>query len=264
VVEKNTTDTKSPQQFPMIEGEPDQLNPDHLMKIGMLVAGIAHNMNGPLTGMLGNIDLLKLMHPELKDTLEKVASIGLRLREDIRVMISKTVSEGRRDAKVMDLADVITTELEIYKADPRLKHETNLMVDIADDLPHFKAVKGDFWQTFSAFITNSLEAMGDKGGKTLQISLKQEGDEFILIVQDNGVGMDAETVAKAFEPYFTTKEPQTHGKYPPTLAVGLGLTHAKNMMDPLGVTIDLESELGKGTTVTMRIPYKQVEALYQR
>ncbi len=259
-----TVGTQSVQQFPTNPGEPDQLNPDHLVKIGMLVAGIAHNMNGPLTGMLGNIDLMKLMHPELKDSLEKVASIGLRLREDIRIMLSKTVSEGRRDAKEMNLADVVKTELEFYKADPRLKHESNLILDIADDLPTFKGVRGDFWQAFSALLTNAIEAMEDKGGKTLKISLQQEGDEIVLIVDDNGIGMDAETKARAFEAYFTTKEPRRDGRYPPILATGLGLCHAKNMMDPLGVAIDLDSEQGKGTTVTMRIPYRKVEALYKR
>ena len=262
--DRATVGVQSPREFPAIQGEPDQLNPDHLVKIGMLVAGIAHNMNGPLTGMLGNIDLLKLMHPELKDNLDKIATIGLRLREDIRLMLSKTVSEARRDAKEMDLGEVITTELEFYKADPRLKHECNLIVEIDDSLPTFKAVRGDFWQTFSAFLTNALEAMADQGGKTLQISLKEQGDEIVLVMQDNGAGMDSETMARAFEPYYTTKEPRRDGKYPPILAVGLGLTHAKNLMDEIGVSIELDSEPGKGTKVTMRIPYKEVELLYQR
>ncbi|MCB2213326.1 HAMP domain-containing histidine kinase [bacterium] len=255
---------ETPSKFPVPEGAPDPLNPDHLVKIGMMVAGIAHNMNGPLTGMMGNIDLLKLMHPELKEGLEKVATIGLRLREDIRIMMSKTVSEGRRDAREMNLGDVVKTELEFYKADPRLKHECNLIVDIEENLPTFKAVKGDFWQTFSAFLTNSMEAMSSKTGKTLIVAVKQEGEEIILSVQDNGIGMDAETLEKAFDPYFTTKEAKQEGKYPPTLAVGLGLTHAKHMMDDIGVTIELESEVGKGTTATLRIPYKKVEALYKR
>lgn len=259
-----TTSSQSSTQSPPVQGDIDQLNPEHLVKIGMLVAGIAHNMNGPLTGMLGNIDLLKLMHPEMKDNLEKIATIGLRLREDIKLMLSKTVAEGRRDAKEMDLGEVVKTELEFYKADPRLKHQTNLIVEIADDLPTFVAVKGDFWQAFSGLLTNAIEAMGEQGGNTLQVSLQQEGDELVLTVQDNGVGMDEETLARAFEPYFTTKEPTRGSKNPPVLASGLGLTHVKNLMDPLGVNVELESEVGKGTTATLRIPYQHVASLYKR
>ncbi|GBE29940.1 sensor histidine kinase RcsC [bacterium BMS3Bbin04] len=264
MVNRSDVATEAPGKFPTVAGEPDHLNPEYLIKMGMLVAGIAHNMNGPLTGMLGNIDLMKMMHPELKDTLEKVGSIGMRLREDIRVMMSKTVAEGRRTASEMDIADVVNTELKFYQADQRLKHETNLILNISEDIPKFKAVRGDFWQAFSALLTNAIEAMGDKGGKTLIITLEQQGDEILLIVQDNGIGMDSETMAQAFDPLFTTKETKLEGRYPATLAMGLGLTHAKLLMDDLGVAIELQSEPKKGTTATMRIPYQEVEALYRR
>lgn len=238
------------------------LDREQLHKLGLLVAGIAHNMNGPLTGMMGNLDLLKMMHPELKDTFDKVGKIGLRLREDIRLMMSKTLAEGRREAGPIDLATLVREEMEFYKADPRLKHETDVELIVPEEIPTFTAVKGDFWQAFSDLLTNAIEATVDVEDRKISVTVVQEGDTIVLSVVDNGVGMSEEVLAKAFEPMFTTKTPSKEGKYPATLATGLGLTHVRNLMDPLGVTTRLESTEGKGTTATLQIPFKQVEAIY--
>lgn len=242
--------------------EPDPFDRGDLSKLGMLVAGIAHNMNGPLTGILGNIDLLKMLHPELNDTLDKVGKIGLRLREDIRVITSKAVAEARRETGTVDLGRIVRDELAFYTADPRLKHRTELTVHIPDDLPAFRAVPGDFWQAFSDLLTNAVEAMADVEEKKLTISLRHEHDRILLSIADSGCGMDEETQRRALEPFFTTKRRSRDTKEPPTLATGIGLTHVKNLMDPLGVAIELDSREGEGTTVTLRIPYRKIEAIY--
>jgi signal transduction histidine kinase len=76
--------------------------------------------------------------------------------------------------------------------------------------------------------------------------------------------MSEETRQRAFEPFFSTKTSKTDARFPATLATGVGLTHVKNMMEPLGVEIELDSKEGKGTTATLRIPYQKVAELYKR
>jgi signal transduction histidine kinase len=91
---------------------------------------------------------------------------------------------------------------------------------------------------------NARDAMPD-GGK-LTIGVHADGESAVLTVTDEGMGMDSETEARAFEPYFTTK--------PVAVSSGLGLSTVHGIVGQSGGTIDLDSEPGRGTVVTIRLP----------
>jgi len=235
-------------------------SPEKLAKIGLLVAGISHNLYGPLTGIMGTLDLLKMKHPDLAKDLERVSGLARRLQDEIRVMLHKAEIEYRGSVVMIEMAKLVEGEIEFYKGDPRFKHMTEITFEPPENLPSFRASAGDFTQSISNIFANAIEAMEESEKKELTIAIVEEGDNLVLTIADTGIGMDEETLAHAFDPFFTTKTPTAGGKFPATLAQGLGLTHAKNMLDSAGVAIDLASKQGEGTTVTMTIPYKDIDS----
>jgi signal transduction histidine kinase len=233
--------------------------PEKLAKLGLLVAGIAHNLYGPLTGILGTLDLLRLKHPDLAGDFERIASLARRLQDEIRVMLYKAEIEQKGRIAIINLAKLVAAELEFYKGDPRLKHMIDVTFDPPQNLPTFKGTTGDFSQSISNIIANAIEAMEESDKKELTVLLEEKGENLILSFTDTGVGMDEETKERAFDPFFSTKTPTTGGKFPATLATGLGLAHVKNLLQPEGVSIDLISTPGEGTRVTLTIPYKDID-----
>lgn len=234
-----------------------------LQKIGMLVAGIAHNLYGPLTGIMGTVDLLKLKYPDQAKDLERVTVLGKRLRDEIKTMLYKAEIEMVHKVNQVDLVQIVTNELEFYKGDPRLKHMTQVAFTPPENLPVFQGLPGDFSQSFSNLLTNAIEALDESEEKRITVQLNHAGEYIALSVEDTGVGMDEETLARAFEPFFTTKTPQPPTKLPPILATGLGLTHVKNLMEPLGVEISLESTPGEGTKASLLIPYQAIAKTFE-
>lgn len=245
------------------EDRPDNLHPERLASLGLLVAGIAHNLNGPLTGVLGTIDLLKIKHPDIADDLDRVSRQGRQLQEMVRMMLHKARIESKGMVGEVNLRRVVDDALEFYKGDPRLKHMVEIELDAPEGLPTFRAVAGDFSYAFTNLLANAVEAMVDSDEKKLTITLAQEGDEILLKVRDTGEGMAPEVQERAFEPFFTTKQPAEGGKFPGTLATGLGLTQVKNLMDPVGVDVGIESTPGVGTEVTLRIPWREIDEGYR-
>lgn len=233
-------------------------NREKLSKLGLLVAGIAHNLYGPLTGILGTMDLLKLKYPDLKEDFERVSNLGYRLQDEIKVMLYKAQIEARGLVGHVNFRELILNELEFYKGDPRLKHMIALDVDIPEDTPVFIGISADLLMAFSNLLTNAVEAMDSATTRKLRVALEHDAETITITLVDSGIGMDGDTLAKAFEPFFTTKTPAEGGKFPPILATGLGLTHARGLLEPYGGSITLASEPGKGTTATMTVPWKRI------
>ncbi len=242
----------------------DDVFPRPLDKAGLFVAGIVHNLYSPLTAMLGTLDLMRMKHPELQKELERISKMTYRLKDDIAVIMEKARLEGATHIVELNLAELITNELLFYKGDPRLKHMIEVTWEEPPDIPVFNAPSRDFTMTFDQLLTNAIEAMEESDTKKLMILLFQQDDELILTMKDTGIGMDQETLDRAFEPFFTTKTARKEGRNPPTLALGVGLTFAKLLMDNLGCSLQLESQPGEGTLVELRIPWKQIHEAHPK
>lgn len=234
-----------------------------LEKLGLLVFGIAHNLAGPLAGILGTIDVLKLKYPDMSKDFERISRMGKRLQGDIRLLIQKARLEFTGEVVPVNLVELIHNEVDFYKADSRFKHKTEVTLEAPEKVPVFLAVYGDFSQSFANLLTNAMEAMEEVDDKRLDIRLRHEEDLLILSVTDNGVGMDEETRRRAFEPFFTTKIPHEQDGDPPILAAGIGLTHARNLLEPLGCKFEVESQPTQGCTITLAIPYKEIDEYFK-
>ena len=112
-----------------------------------------------------------------------------------------------------------------------------------------RAEPGVLGRTVLNLVSNALEAV-ESGGE-ISVSLEEVGDEAVLTVRDNGRGMSSEEQAHAFEPFFTRKGEDSKRV---AMAAGVGLAVSKHLVEKCGGSVTIDSTLGKGTSVRVRLP----------
>ncbi|MFP4049436.1 MAG: cache domain-containing protein, partial [Desulfovermiculus sp.] len=213
---------------------------EKMMSVGGLAAGMAHEINNPLGGILQNSqNILRRLSPDLPGNVQSARSLGLDLDtmaqylEQRRVLhfVRQIQDSGERAAKIVDnmltfsrnserrkemanLKDVInrTIELAAHEYDLKKRYDfRNIQIVryFADDVPRVFCVVTELEQVLLNLLRNAAQAMatGKKGGSQSKISIHlfQDGSWTVMTVEDNGPGMDEETRKRIFEPFFTTK-----------------------------------------------------------
>ena len=219
-----------------------------------MASGVAHDFNNALAPIIGFSEFL-LQHPEkLADQTQVLkwltsihtcatdaAAVVRRMREFGRQ------EKGRDVLAPVDLNQVVLQTLEL--TEPRWKDQaqaTGRTIHIATDLQPVPLIAGEEYamrELLTNLIFNAVDALTNGGTLTLGTAM---AEEYLNIwVRDTGIGMTAETRQHCFEPFFTTKGPQGSG-------LGLSLVHG--IVQRHGGTLEIESQLGQGTTVTVRFP----------
>lgn len=228
-------------------------NAQYLMrseKLGMtgrMARSIAHEVRNPLTNINLSLDQLKSEIPPESD-----GEIYLEIIERNSERINKLITEMLDSAKPSKLElieipihDLIEKTLSLAKDRLHLK-EMKLSLDYDQDIPAIPVDVEKMRTALLNIIINSIEAMEPFKGH-LDICTKRLGGECHITIKDNGSGMDKETLNRLFDPFYTGK----------TTGMGLGLTSTQNIIHLHQGSIDVESELGKGTSFTIKIPYKR-------
>ncbi len=219
-----------------------------LAATGTLAAGIAHEVNNPLGGMLNAVRSLrtKEMTTERRDEYLELVDEGLRR---IQATVAKILrfTPHRVAPQAVDLRDVVPPALALVRH--RLDREG---VEIGVELPSDPApVFGDFYELQQALLNvvlNAMDAVTEPAREhpAVWIELEAEGDEVLLRVRDNGPGMAAADLTRAFDLFFTTKE---QGK-----GSGLGLATVHKILDDHGGSVRLSSPAAGGMEVTFVLP----------
>ena len=210
--------------------------------IGRLAARVAHELNNPLDGILRFINLslnttrederVRMYLGETKKGLERMAGIVGSLLE-----FSRNAHRAHHSVLVNEAVKEALSSVRFKAEELHVSVETVL----ADNLPEAAC---DITQVVLNLVKNALDAMPG-GGKLLLTTELREG-AIVLAVTDNGTGMPEHVKKRIFDPFFTTKEP---GK-----GTGLGLAICHDMVEKHQGTIDVQSEPGKGTTFTVKLP----------
>lgn len=244
-----------------LERAHEQLRQSQKMEaVGQLTGGIAHDFNNLLTPILGGLDILH--RRGLGDARNnRLIDGALQSAERARTLVQRLLAFARKQplqASAVDLAQVVRdmTELVGSTLGPRIRLVTN----IAEDLPCAMADPNQLEMALLNLAVNARDAMADGGTLTIGAQpgapsgkLKLAPGRYVcLSVSDTGTGMDAATLAKAVEPFFSTKE---IGK-----GTGLGLSMIHGLAAQLGGALDLSSTLGVGTTVDIWLPVAQAGA----
>ncbi len=247
----NTLELKVEQRSEELKKIHEQLfRSEKLASLGKLAAGVAHEINNPLTGVLTNASLL------LEDLEE-----GDPRREDVEVIVSETIRCREIVKRLLDFARQTKPQKKITNINNLInniillvRNQTsfrNIVIDknLDENLPEVMADLDQIQQVFINLIINASEAM-TKGGKLdVESKLDKSGEYIEVIFKDNGPGIPNHIKARIFDPFFTTKEQGT----------GLGLSISYGIIERHGGKINLETKQGEGTTFTIYLPIKAEE-----
>jgi signal transduction histidine kinase len=216
--------------------------------VGDLAAGVAHEVNNPLTGVLGFAELLiEGMTPDdpHRPDVETIRDEALRARDIVRAL-RDFASPRPTELAETDLSALVrqTVDLLRYSIERR-------GIAIHEDLATLPPVLIDgsaIQQAVMNILTNARQAVNDDG--RLEVSVRADGDGRLITITDDGVGMDATTAKLAFEPFFSGREDEPDVEP----AAGLGLSVSHGLIESHGGTISIESRPGRGTSVEIRLP----------
>ncbi|MFT5369088.1 MAG: PAS domain S-box-containing protein [Candidatus Latescibacterota bacterium] len=224
---------------------------EKLRVLGEMAAGVAHNFNNQLTSVLGYAELMTLNNqlPEnVRNNAVKIFESGKRCSDIVRRIQTFGRPIDLTDIVPMDLNETIQGTVDItrprWKSRPEREGITVNIETNLEPLPFVRSTASAWEEVLSNLIFNAVDAM--PLGGTITISTSGTEEEVILRVRDNGTGMDAETKARVFEPFFSTKDSDR--------GTGLGLSTVWTLVQNLGGRVELESELGEGTEFIIYIP----------
>lgn len=217
---------------------------EKMAALGVLAAGIAHDIGNPLASMSSELEML-----ELETDIERVReSVGVLRRQVSRITGAVREMQDfsrRRGEEVTEVSIPAAVEdaLRMVRHDPRAR-KVRMTAQVSPSLPLIKLIEDHLVLVLVNLLINALDAMPDGGD--LKVSAAREGAGVAIEVIDTGVGMSAEVKSRALEPLFTTK---AKGK-----GTGLGLSVSADVMREIGGTLDIVSSPGWGTTVRLFIP----------
>jgi two-component system NtrC family sensor kinase len=218
---------------------------EQLASVGRLAAGVAHEINNPLTGVLAFADMMRdkeNMDEQDRQDLELIIRETKRVRDIVRGLLD-FARETPFVQKPMDINELIRQTLRLLGKREAFQH-IYMVEDLGDNLPLVSVDRNQLQQVLLNLTLNACEAMLDGG--TLMVGSTTENGRVVVKVTDTGCGIKREHLDQIFEPFFTTK--------PVGKGTGLGLSVSYGILQQHGGTLEVESELGKGTTFTITLP----------
>ncbi|HLN62463.1 MAG TPA: ATP-binding protein, partial [Symbiobacteriaceae bacterium] len=229
---------------------------EKLAAVGQLAAGVAHEINNPLAVIQAYAeDLDDRLKEEGATALDEQGELSAYLQQlQVQVRRCKGITtnlldfarRGPAEPEPVDLAGVVRATAALMGARAR-RAGVRIRCDLPEGLPPVRATRDELQQVFLNLMTNALDAMEETGPGTITVTGAPAGPAAMQVaVADTGPGMDAATLARAMEPFFTTK--------PPGRGTGLGLSTCYGILTGLGGQMSLTSQPGAGTTVSLQLP----------
>lgn len=260
------------------------LQAEKMASIGQLAAGVAHEINNPMAFISCNISVIgdylsvmknsshiieKLITAIECDHKNQISSLiqsyhEHKNRENIQdifedcdciiaetltgavrineiVLNLKTFSHVSQELEDIDINECISTTLKI--ANNELKYHCELETNFSD-LPLLKCRRGELNQVLLNLVVNASHAIEGKG--KIQVNTSLVGDDICIEIADTGVGIEKDNISKLFDPFYTTK--------PVGQGTGLGLSISYNIINSMGGSIAVDSEVGKGSCFKLQLP----------
>lgn len=218
---------------------------EKLAGIGILASGVTHEINNPLSGIIGMAEVaLEEEDPSKnEDYLRDILNCAQRIGEIVKGLKSYSRLAKKEDLSPVNVNDVLEESLKMVQL--AIKKNTVEVVKKFQPVEKIKANTGEIQQVFTNLITNAFQAMDGRGGK-LVLSTRSLNDLVEVKVSDDGMGIPQKYLSQIFDPFFTTKKPGE--------GTGLGLNIVYRIVTKHEGTIDVESTEQVGTTFTIKFP----------
>jgi len=218
---------------------------EKMISIGRLSAGVAHEINNPLTTILTTAMLiqedLELDDP-LYNELDTISKETLRCRKIVTSLLD-FARQSTPEKKENNINDVISESLLLTKKQAAF-NDVTITQHLDEGIPLVRIDKGQIQQALINLLINALEATNSGGHVDVTTRFEPNNNRVEIIIADTGVGMAEKTLGRIFDPFFTDKENGT----------GLGLAITHGIIKQHDGTIDAESKPGEGTVFTIRLP----------
>jgi two-component system NtrC family sensor kinase len=216
-----------------------------LAAIGELAAGVAHEINNPLFAILGLTEfLLKETEPDSKpyQRLELIQQTGLEIKEIVRALLD-FARENAEDRHVVVLDEVVRSTVDLVRRTNAHKG-VEVVESYDNDGALVSASSNQLKQIILNLIANARQAMPNGG--TVRVGVHREGEHLMVVVSDDGPGIEPDVLGRIFDPFFTTKRL--------TGGTGLGLSVSLGIAESHGGTLTATSEPGRGASFTLCLP----------
>jgi PAS domain S-box-containing protein len=229
------------------EARSQLIQAEKIASVGRLAAGVAHEINNPLSGILMFADLLMrdLSHnQQWGEDLQEIIDQTLRCKQIVnRLLDFSRQSVGQRLS--LDINTIINRSAELL-AHQSLFHDIEFVMDLQPDIPEMTGDPGQLQQVFTNLILNAGTAMNGKGRVIITSRFDPVSEQIILQFGDTGPGIPPDIISKIFEPFFTTKGPGE--------GTGLGLSVAYGIIQQHGGSIGVKNSSPSGAVFTILLP----------
>jgi PAS domain S-box-containing protein len=236
---------------------------DRMASIGLLAAGVAHEINNPLAVVMGSVDAAiqhvadKAIDSEtglpdpLREMLEDIRSASSRIRDIVHDVSSFSRTE---DPELSNVDARLVMKSTLRMADHTLRLRARVETHYGP-LPFVAATESRLAQVFLNLLVNASQAIpeGQLDRNCIRVSMQTDAaGAAVIVIADTGSGMSAATLNRLFTPFFTTKDVG--------VGTGLGLSICRRIIASFDGTIQVESEVGRGTTVRIVLPASLIQA----
>jgi signal transduction histidine kinase len=241
----------------LCKAQEELVRKEKLAVLGTLAGGVGHELRNPL-GVIGNsVYYLKMIQPEADEKIKKYHGIIEQELHNATRIVSDLLDYGREistEPKPGSVSELVEYTLNHFPVPASIQVSLRIPADLPQiyvDPLHVKQILGNL-------VTNACQAMADpsldaKAGSAttsgrckLTISAQQKKQMVVIAVKDTGAGINPENIEKLFEPLFSTK----------AKGIGLGLAVSKKLAEANGGQIEMETEVGKGSTFTLYLPVR--------
>jgi two-component system NtrC family sensor kinase len=233
------------------------LHESKMAALGKMAAGVAHEINNPLAvigeeagwmkDLLKEEDIAKSQNfQEFQESIKKIEYHASRVKKVTHRLLGFARRMEPTVEKVM-VNTVLEECVSFLENEARYRNIT-IEKELSPDIPAIPSDPSQLQQVFLNLLNNSIDAIGKDGRVTLHTEYQPQSNYIVVKVSDTGPGIPKEVLAKIFDPFFTTKEV---GK-----GTGLGLSISYSIIEKLGGTITVDSQMGQGTTFTIALPIK--------
>ena len=223
--------------------------------LGIIAAGLAHEINNPLSYTTGNLEYLKQRLPcphtpqGLADECQQVLDEALEGAVRIRRIVADLGALSMKDSgelEAVDLEAVINSTLRM--ADNQLRHRARVVRDYDAAVPRVRGTRTKLGQVLLNLVLNAAQAIpeGRYSEHCITLSVRAAEDGVVLTLSDTGRGIPPDVLPRIFDPFFTTRRGSG--------GMGMGLAICRDIVTSLGGKISLRSEVGQGTSVEVRLP----------